>query len=61
MSYENCYGDGCSDNKCDPKFYITRFGTDKSGNQLKSANLALSKFKKYSVSSLYSSVKGIFN
>lgn len=61
MTYENCYEDGCTDNKCDPKFYITWFGTDKKGNQLKSSNLALSKFKKYSADSLFGSVKGIFN
>ena len=62
MTYKNCYEnkDKCDGNKCDPKFYITWFGTDKDGNQLKSANLAMSKFKKYSVSSLYNSVKDIF-
>ena len=64
MTYNNCYENydmnKCSNNGCDPKFYITWFGTDKNGNQLKSANLALSKFKKYSVNSLYDSVKNIF-
>ena len=60
MTYSNCYMNKCSNNECDPKFYITWFGTDKNGNQLKSANLALSKFKKYSVKSLYDSVKNIF-
>ena len=46
MEYENCYEDqmkNCNNGKCDPKFYITWFGTDKNGNQLKSSNLALSK------------------
>ena len=65
MTYSNCYEDyttnNCNNNVCDPKFYITWFGTDKNGNQLKSSNLALSKFKKYSVNSLYNSVKNIFN
>ena len=65
MTYSNCYEDdtmnNCNNNACDPKFYITWFGTDKNGNQLKSSNLALSKFKKYSVNSLYNSVKNIFN
>ena len=64
MTYENCYENdmsNCDSNKCDPKFYITWFGTDKNGNQLKSSNLALSKFKKYSVAKLYDSMKNIFN
>ena len=63
MTYSNCYDttNNCNNNACDPKFYITWFGTDKNGNQLKSSNLALSKFKKYSVNSLYNSVKNIFN
>ena len=66
QTYENCYEtETCtSDNQvsnCDPKFYITWFGTDKNGNQLKSANLALSKFKHYSINSLYDSVKNIFS
>jgi hypothetical protein len=62
MNYQNCYEtkDNCNNNKCDPKIYITWFGTDKNGNQLKSSNLALSKFKKYSISSLYNSVKNMF-
>ena len=65
MTYDNCYESdikGCIEKdskKCDPKFYITWFGTDKNGNQLKTANLAMSKFTKYSISSLYSSVKNI--
>ena len=64
MTYQNCYEsskNNCSGNKCDPKFYITWFGTDKNGNQLKTSNLAMSKFKQYSISSLYSSVKDTLN
>ena len=63
MSYENCYENDmtkCVNNTCDPKFYITWFGTDGKNNQLKSSNLALSKFRKYSISSLYNSMKNIF-
>ena len=65
MTYENCYGpeiSECSADKgnCDPSFYITWFGTDKNDRQLKSSNLAMSKFKQYSIESLYLSVKGIF-
>ena len=63
MTYENCYEPDIKkcyeDKNCDPKFYITWFGTDKKGNQLKTSNLAMSKFQKYSISSLYSSVKNI--
>ena len=65
QTYSNCYEQNCvkgsEDNNCDPKFYITWFGTDKDKRQLKTAGLAMTKFKHYSVSSLYSSVKGIFN
>ena len=64
MTYNNCYENdtnNCKNNGCDPKFYVTWFGTDKNDNQLKSANLALSKFKQYSINSLYDSVKNIFN
>ena len=67
QSYDNCYEDltSCESssetNICDPKFYITWFGTDEDKRQLKTAGLAMSKFKHYSVSSLYSSVKKIFN
>ena len=64
QTYDNCYEtEACTINNdasnCDPKFYITWFGTDKKGNQLKTSNLAMSKFKKYSISSLYSSVKNV--
>ena len=65
MTYQNCYVpeiNECTSSsvQCDPKFYITWFGTDKNGDQLKTTNLAMSKFKQYSISSLYSSVKDIF-
>ena len=63
-NYENCKLNitECSKKgSCEPKFYITWFGTDKNKRQLKSANLAMSKFKKYSISSLYKSLKNLFN
>ena len=47
--------------KCDPKFYITWFGTDADKRQLKSSNLAMSKFKQYAIGSLYNSAKGIYD
>lgn len=46
---------------CDPKFYITWFGTDANKRQLKSSNLAMSKFKQYSIGSLYESAISVFN
>ncbi len=46
---------------CDPKFYITWFGTDKKKRQLQCSALAMSKFKKYSTSSLYKSIIDVFN
>ena len=65
QTYNNCYDQNCimgsEDNNCDPKFYITWFGTDKDKRQLKTAGLAMTKFKHYSIGSLYSSVNGIFN
>ena len=66
QTYENCYEtEVCTLNNgmsnCDPKFYITWFGTDKDKRQLKTAGLAMTKFKHYSVSSLYSSIKDVFN
>lgn len=64
--YSNCLAKMCGTNDsssvdCDPKFYITWFGTDKDKRQLKSSNLAMSKFKQYSIGSLYNSAKDIFN
>ena len=66
QTYENCYEtEACVTNNgvnnCDPKFYITWFGTDKDKRQLKTAGLAMTKFKHYSVRSLYSSIKDLFN
>jgi len=46
---------------CDPKFYITWFGTDASGKQLKSSNLSMSRFRQYAIGSLYNSAKSAFN
>ena len=63
MTYDNCYEPDIKksyeDKNCAPKFYITQFGTDKKGNQLKTSNLGMSIFEKYSISSLYSSVNNI--
>jgi hypothetical protein len=63
---KNCISDLCTLNateafNCDPKFYITWFGTDSKGKQLQSSNLSMSRFRQYSVGSLYNSAKGIFN
>ena len=65
QKYENCYEKDlyCSSGnstECDPKFYVTWFGTDKNKRQLKTAGLAMTKFKSYSVKSLYSSIKDMF-
>ena len=64
-TYDNCYESSCASgtnsNNCDPKFYVTWFGTDKNKRQMKTAGLAMTKFKSYSIKSLYSSVKGIFD
>jgi hypothetical protein len=46
---------------CDPKFYITWFGTDADGKQLKSSNLSMSRFRQYAVGSLYNSARDAFN
>lgn len=46
---------------CDPKFYITWFGTDADKKQLKSSNLSMSRFRMYSIGSLYNSAKDAFN
>lgn len=47
--------------QCDPKFYITWFGTDADGKQLKSSNMAMSRFRQYAVGSLYNSARDAFN
>jgi hypothetical protein len=62
----NCKQALCSSDKndvfnCDPKFYITWFGTDKDKKQMKSSNLSMSRFRQYSIGSLYDSAKGAFN
>jgi hypothetical protein len=46
---------------CDPKFYITWFGTDIDKKPLKSSNLSMSRFRQYAVGSLYNSAKDAFN
>ena len=66
QTYDNCYEtEACTisseASNCDPKFYVTWFGTDKDKRQLKTAGLAMTKFKHYSVGSLYSSIKDVFN
>ena len=58
-TFKNCMNktDYCKNDKssinCDPKFYITWFGTDKDNRQMKSSNMAFSKFKHYSIGNLY--------
>jgi hypothetical protein len=46
---------------CDPSFYITWFGTDKNGKSFKSSNMSMSRFRQYSIGSLYNSVKSSLN
>lgn len=46
---------------CDPKFYVTWFGTDVNGKQLQSSSLSMSRFRQYSVGSLFNSAVGVFN
>ena len=46
----------------EPNFYITWFGSDKNKRQLKTAGLAMKKFKPYIIAgSFYSSIKGLFS
>ena len=58
-TFKNCMNnnfDSCKEKdslNCDPKFYVTWFGTDKDNRQMKSSNMAMSKFKHYSIESLY--------
>ncbi len=56
-----CNDNGKGNFECDPKFYITWFGTDVNGKQMKSSNLSMKKFRKYAVGSLYNSAKDAFN
>jgi hypothetical protein len=63
---KNCKSPACVNDKdnafnCDPKFYITWFGTDSNQKQMKSSNLAMSRFRQYAVGSLYNSAKDTFN
>ena len=47
--------------ECDPIFYVTWFGTDKDKRQMKSSNMAMSKFKHYSIGSLYDNLCDAFS
>ena len=59
--YQNCFEPERNNTEnLEPKFYITWFGTDKDKRQLKTAGLAMTKFKPYISSSFYSSFKGLF-
>ena len=65
--YGNCKesqneSEGKSGNHLVPKFYITWFGTDKQKRQLKTAGLAMTKFKPYITSgSFSSSINGLYD
>lgn len=66
VTYKNCKQQLCKNTreesfKCDPKFYITWFGTDANGKQLQSSNLSMSRFRMYSIGSLYVSARDAFN
>ena len=60
--YSNCFEPNrySNDEHLEPKFYITWFGTDKQKRQLKTAGLAMTKFKPYISGSFTSSIKGLF-
>ena len=65
--YENCFekcdlrnNDNKLDKKFEPKFYITWFGSDKDKRQLKTAGLAMTKFKPYISESFKTSIKDLF-
>ena len=66
-SFKNCYkkDESCGSEKdtlnCDPKLYVTWFGTDKDNRQMKSSNMAMSKFKHYSIGSLYDNLCEAFD
>jgi len=66
-NFKNCYNKtvSCGNEKeklnCDPKFYVTWFGTDKDNRQMKSSNMAMSKFKHYSIGSLYDNLCEAFD
>ena len=66
VTEKNCKQEMCQNTRedsfqCDPKFYVTWFGTDVNGKQLKSSNLSMSRFRQYAVGSLYNSAKDAFN
>jgi hypothetical protein len=66
VTEKNCKQELCQNTRegsfqCDPKFYVTWFGTDVNGKQLKSSNLSMSRFRQYAVGSLYNSAKDAFN
>ena len=62
LKYNNCYEiEREKPGNWEPKFYITWFGTDKDKRQLKTAGLAMTKFKHYSSGTLYSSIKELFD
>ena len=66
INYENCFEkkeenpSNNDDKNLEPKFYITWFGSDKDKRQLKSAGLAMTKFKPYISESFKTSIKDLF-
>ena len=61
--YENCFEIDKPEDKpkiMEPKFYVTWFGSDKDKRQLKTAGLAMTKFKPYISESFTSSIKDLF-
>ena len=66
FNIQNCKVSQCASDKsavfnCDPKFYVTWFGTDGAGRPLQSAGLAMSRFRQYNIGSLYTSAVNVFN
>ncbi len=65
QTYDNCFeickekDEDKIDKKLEPKFYITWFGSDKDKRQLKTAGLAMTKFKPYISDSFKSSIKDL--
>ena len=63
LKYENCFEKYEQDNinkNIEPKFYITWFGSDINKRQLKTAGLAMTKFKPYISESFKTSIKDLF-
>ena len=62
LKYENCF-ENCekdnTDENLEPKFYITWFGSDKNKRQLKTAGLAMTKFKPYISESFRTSIRDL--